>query len=598
MDGAILPRPYPAEKLDMHHRQIRLVTLLPGRYIDVISCGLSTVSLDDLPDYNALSYAWGDRTDLHDILLNGVAFKVTRNLEAALRRLRHPVNHLLLWIDMLCIDQGSVEEKTHQVNLMHLIYSRAVEVFLWLGDYVETTLQKTSIPSQPNQSQEDISQHEAVLALTGLQHLSADHHFDAFALGTGPRLNKAQVDAVGKLVELSWWHRIWTVQEVILPSKVTVVVGWLQFDWTTLAAAAHGFFRHQSLRCCTMYAQTSTLHIFYERVDEIERCRADYHRGGRLNLLSLLNEFRSRSSTDPRDKIFGLLGVVKKDPQYHGMQADYSLSVELAYRQVFLHLFRESKTMNSLVRPSETGRTLDLPTWMPDWTATVEESTKDIEYDLRNTLHLYNACLSTRMDVRWPGTAKTLVVKGLLFDRVAAIPGRLPNEDLSSENHLCDHVKTLHDDMEISNPSYVGGGSLAHAFWRLTSLDKVFVMSDDFVRGVARRTTVQDHKNYPDVFRLFADGAPSTCSLPAFQFFISAMGYIGLGPKSMRVGDTVHVFLGGSVPFVLRQIVEQTNSSASETRYEFVGNCFVQGIMDGEALHGVDLHTLGWFNLV
>ncbi|KAH7082449.1 heterokaryon incompatibility protein-domain-containing protein [Paraphoma chrysanthemicola] len=598
MDGAILPPPYPAEKLDLHHRQIRLVTLFPGRYIDAISCDLSTVSLDDLPDYNALSYAWGDRADSRDILLNGVAFKVTRNLEASLRRLRHPNNSVFLWIDMLCIDQQSVEERTHQVNLMSLIYSCAVEVFVWLGDYVETALQKDSLSLHNNQGHEDLSHQEAVLALTALQHLSAGHHFDPFRQGTGPRLNKAQVDALGKLVELSWWHRVWTVQEVILPSKVTVVVGWLQFSWTMLAAATRSYIKHQTLCCCTVYDSTATLNVFYVRVSDIDYCRARYHGHERLNLVLLLHDFRSRSSTDPRDKIFGLLGLVNRDPHYHGIQADYSLSPETAYEQVFLHLFRESGSLNALVRPSETKRTLDLPTWMPDWTARVSESTKDIEVRIISDLRLYNACLSTRMDVRWPGTTKRLVVKGLLFDKVAALLAPHPNQDMRMKGDVAQYVQSIYDDMERRTPAYVGGGSLAHAFWRLTSLDLVDVVSDDFASATYRRTTIQDHKNYPNEFHVFAGGAPRTSYLAAFQFFISEKGYIGMGPKSMKLGDTVHVFLGGSVPFVLRQIVEPTNSSTQEPNYEFVGNCFVQGIMDGEALHGVDLDGLGYFNLV
>lgn len=96
----------------------------------------------------------GDRTNPRQILLNGVPFDVTRNLEAALRRLRHPTESRLFWIDMICINQNFVEERTHQVNLMRLIYSRAVNVFLWLGDYVETLDQKASPTLENNDGEE------------------------------------------------------------------------------------------------------------------------------------------------------------------------------------------------------------------------------------------------------------------------------------------------------------------------------------------------------------------------------------------------------------------------------------------------------------
>ncbi len=133
-----LSGPYPAEKLDLHVRQIRLVTILPGKHSDPVACELRTVHLDRTPDYYTLSYTWGDRSNPCQILLNGVSYNVTRNLEAALRRLRHPTNCLLFWIDMLCIDQECLEERSHQVNLMQQIYSGTREVFLWLGDFSET----------------------------------------------------------------------------------------------------------------------------------------------------------------------------------------------------------------------------------------------------------------------------------------------------------------------------------------------------------------------------------------------------------------------------------------------------------------------------
>jgi len=156
MDSADISQPYPAVQLDLHLRQIRLVTILPGRYVDAITCQLRTASVDNLPEYYSLSYAWGDRTDPRQIFLNGVSFNVTRNLEASLRRLRHPTKSQLFWIDMLCINQECVEERTHQVNLMELIYSRAREVFLWLGDYAETTTQKSS-PSSHLKEDQDVS---------------------------------------------------------------------------------------------------------------------------------------------------------------------------------------------------------------------------------------------------------------------------------------------------------------------------------------------------------------------------------------------------------------------------------------------------------
>ena len=40
----------------------------------------------------------------------------------------------LLWIDALCIDQSSIEEKNHQVQQIGKIHSKAKQVIVWPGE--------------------------------------------------------------------------------------------------------------------------------------------------------------------------------------------------------------------------------------------------------------------------------------------------------------------------------------------------------------------------------------------------------------------------------------------------------------------------------
>lgn len=230
MDSIDISRPYPAGKLELHLLQIRLVSILPGRYSDAIVCELRTADVENLPGYYSLSYAWGDWTDLCHILLNGVSFNVTRNLEAALRRLRQSTESRLFWIDMLCINQDSVEERSHQVNLMQLIYSGAQEVFLWLGDYADTTLPNAcpSFPSKGDQevsvkstissfrvrtesrrktftdSNQNLSEIEVSRGLNYIERLFSDQHLGFSEAGDLPPHLAAEVRALDKLMNSSW----------------------------------------------------------------------------------------------------------------------------------------------------------------------------------------------------------------------------------------------------------------------------------------------------------------------------------------------------------------------------------------------------------
>jgi len=130
--------PYPSAKLDPVGRHIRILHLLPGPPTEyVISCTLSTVSLDDNPHYEALSYVWGSAADPQHIRLNNQPYRISNNLGAALRCLRHATVERILWVDALCINQTDDAEKSRQVSMMGDIYSGTTECLIWLGDTIE-----------------------------------------------------------------------------------------------------------------------------------------------------------------------------------------------------------------------------------------------------------------------------------------------------------------------------------------------------------------------------------------------------------------------------------------------------------------------------
>ncbi|KAE9368089.1 HET-domain-containing protein, partial [Stipitochalara longipes BDJ] len=118
--------------------EIRLVILESGSRDAPLRCRLIHVSLDDNPEYDALSYVWGD-ISVQDpaILLDGKPFQVGVNLSAALLNIRHEdlddPKESRIWIDAICINQTNVTERNQQVQQMDRIYSRAMKVLIWLG---------------------------------------------------------------------------------------------------------------------------------------------------------------------------------------------------------------------------------------------------------------------------------------------------------------------------------------------------------------------------------------------------------------------------------------------------------------------------------
>jgi hypothetical protein len=55
-------------------------------------------------------------------------------------------------------------------------------------------------------------------------------------------------------------------------------------------------------------------------------------------------------------------------------------------------------------------------------------------------------------------------------------------------------------------------------------------------------------------------------------------GFLGTGPQSLEIGDLVCVLAGGTVPYLIRPV-----NDAEGSRFRFVGEAYVHGIMHGEA---------------
>lgn len=62
------------------------------------------------------------------------------------------------------------------------------------------------------------------------------------------------------------------------------------------------------------------------------------------------------------------------------------------------------------------------------------------------------------------------------------------------------------------------------------------------------------------------------------RFFVTRSSHMGIGPASMRRGDTIAVLFGSTMPFVLRPV------DGTPGRYKLIGECYLQGIVDGELL--------------
>jgi len=204
--------------LDADASEIRILRVLPSAstldHAAIVSCELLTVSLDDSPKYQALSYVWGNPQAKRWITVDGHPLPVTENLQEALQSLRQEQPRDL-WVDAVCINQNNAREKETQLPLMGRIYANASSVLAWLG------------PGTP-----ETKALFAWILHHGRNHRPAQNwlhsQYEAWLGGEYRREECEEAMSVflglGQVFSRPYWTRVWTFQEFWLSHDDPVLI--------------------------------------------------------------------------------------------------------------------------------------------------------------------------------------------------------------------------------------------------------------------------------------------------------------------------------------------------------------------------------------
>jgi hypothetical protein len=89
--------------------------------------------LDDLLEYEAISWYWGDASVVETTMVKSIDVDVPRNMFEALIRMRLPDRPRRLWTDAVSINQADLEERAAQIRMMGDIYRSSRCILIWLG---------------------------------------------------------------------------------------------------------------------------------------------------------------------------------------------------------------------------------------------------------------------------------------------------------------------------------------------------------------------------------------------------------------------------------------------------------------------------------
>jgi hypothetical protein len=326
---------------------IRILLLKPSKDLGAkVECSLVNTTLRKYENqmidyYTALSYVWGDPKATKTISVDEVNFEVTANLESALRHIRDPSVTRSIWADAVCINQSDCEEKGQQVNQMGDVYKLARQTIIYLGEATKESNLFLSYVQSSNS-----------MYMNALETASAD---GSNALSHWP-----------SILDCDWFTRIWTFQELILSTDPWVQRGSICVRWKELyptITAIKG-----------LDESDERLKVFtsmHERWKTYQSRSTPEVWTSPDSLLSILEERRGLGASDPRDILFGHLGVVRLDYE-RLVESNYTKTTNQVYGDLAEYLLTEHRydILSHRDFVAEAGpQTKNLATWAPDWTA-------------------------------------------------------------------------------------------------------------------------------------------------------------------------------------------------------------------------------------
>ncbi|KEY74542.1 hypothetical protein S7711_07148 [Stachybotrys chartarum IBT 7711] len=620
---------YSALPLRHHLRETRIVRLQPGKWIEAIRCHLDVVSLDSKPEFEALSYTWSENKDgarkdaKSRMILNGHNFLVSSNLKLALRQLRSETEARVLWVDAICINQSDIEERNEQVSMMRNIYSSCNHVIIWLGTVEEprrsrqepklepkevcqwrTDFKTWSDSSVPHPSDLEIItdfqsriEHYYTLPLSLRHSLNIDHVKGAFCFASLLAQNKhingdeiplltshdafhRTVIALYGIMKRPWWVRQWVIQEVVLAPRATLHYGHFIAPWELFSHAARNYEHHRKDCCQDHYRTIVELDDLRHKWQNILENQAPF----RINLRELLWQFRSRDTTDPKDKVYALFPLVNDWGDEAPMETNYKVEVQQLYRAVVEKVLATDKSLLILMGSTEKNTALrHLPSWIPDWTA----KTSQFESERLERAILFNASRGTKANAQLIAPS-TLKVEGVLFDVITTTSEMMVYGDDDETLDVFRSWYNLLCDQRPVTSTYATKESPMTAYWRTLCMDTVRSLGfkgDSFKKDVRYRrcsktyvregtrqwmnSTGLPYNKADSILQIPADTkhglrAPSPHTLPVHEIgprgeekltyvavdfavtsatmnrklFFTKNGYMGLGPATMMVGDS------------------------------------------------------------
>ena len=359
----------------------------------------------------------------------------------------------------------------------------------------------------------------------------------------------------------------------------------------------------------------------------------------RHEVIPLLDSFRGSLATDTRDKVYAAYAILK--PHLPELCINYTMSTREVYQKVAYDAIKGMDDLRLLAYCQQDPTEFDLPSWVPDWR---QHRQSDLFCDFRDTRRecIYHCSLNEPYHAHFDLPGGKITVQGLVVDRIKSVSknsgpyndgchsewnsmvSKLNAANVAlAEAHWHTWRRTLVADCSASRPTL-----LFNPTWHDRLMDVVHGLTETMTapkqtyssrmeefhiwvqretgrgrtrytyrRGaVARYLDEFSDRAWPDREQDKAQAEDRSLTEEVTRnrkFCITELGRMGLVPTSTEADDRIVVLFGMQTPVILRPLAP-VSVDARPACYRLLGECFVSGLMDGEAIREMkmgDLHA-------
>lgn len=582
-------------------------------------------------DFEAVSYCWMSEVKEKSLIIDGLPLMVPKTVDAVLRRLRdlpEAKSGMKFWIDAICIDQDNTPEKNHQVNFMWNIYATAFSVVAWLGESEDGSETAIDYMTQIMLVEKEILRLDNSFSLPW-ETSTYNEWFSAVPWQT-----------ICSFLSRPYWTRLWIIQELALNHNATLFLcGNRQLTRQVIAMGTRFCIqRGNSGKIGTILAANSEHNSvrgrgdFFSVADRVDRLVwLDASSLAATNLGLILDLGQRAQSKDSRDKVYGLLGVFPEGIRTR-IKPDYSrhVSQDDVYRQLCEAVLTHTGRVDSMLSWCYFRQGSSLPSWIPDWT---------VKFPRNHVKWLKGMNASRGISSVWSISADgcRLSCKGIVVDTINSLSLSLsenvpygtvidhwaPNKPPRAHRYRDENIReALRRTLSSGHP----GSSMAlldcifwvdwddietagqndeqlYKFWTHMQLisenphwenfDRFRQMNAYFsIFGIPLRDFFPSMRSYipqlpwdpkrgtelitEDIVRVME---LAVISIQYRRLVTTQTGFLGLVPEETQQGDVIAVMYGCNFPVVLRP---------DGDRFKVVGECYVDGLMSGEAMEAKD----------